>query len=136
VGIVSGCAKHGPDCRQTACEGWAYFSNGTEFHWWQEHWCFRPCLVDLPFQNDISQHGCPLLVQALIGERVDRWLVNDHATNRVEGWVTCLDFKPPGWRNPTPAPKPAPPGQDRLFDAPSGRRTLVQPQERRERVLA
>jgi hypothetical protein len=131
--MADGCAKHGPDCRQTLCEGWAYFSNGTEFEWWMENWCRRPCLVDAPFQNGISQRGCPLLVQAICGERVDRWMLTDDGADPPRR-VTCLDFKPPGWRNPEPTPKPAPPGQDRLFDIPAERRMLVQPEPERVKV--
>lgn len=126
--------KHGEGCRLTRCEGWAYFSNGTEHEWWDANWCDR-CLVDAPYRNDISQQGCPLLTLALTGERVDRWLVNDPLADPPSR-VTCLDFKPFGWRNPEPAPKAPPPGQDTLFDPPSGRRMLVQPQEQRKKVLA
>ena len=94
-----------------------YFSNGTEGRMWQSAWCDR-CLRDAPFQNMNIGTGCPILAKALTGAWVDEWIQNDGYVTDPVRRITCIEFKPYGYRDPKPeVPKPPPPGQALLpFD--------------------
>ena len=76
-----------------------------------------------------SGRGCPIILRYLLDEDIPEWL------DTFPEWVdrsqppplfrlgehpTCIEFKPRGWRNPEPKPKPHPPGQDPMFEPPSG----------------
>lgn len=105
------------------------FSNSTEGHGWMANWCDR-CLVDAPFRNGISPTGCPLIMQAMLGQTPDEWLDgprDGQGRYSMEDQYHCIDFRAPGSGNPDPKPKPTPPGQTALVDLDvcAGRRTLT-----------
>ena len=103
------------------------FANGTEWFAWYENWCCN-CLVDAPFQRDISKTGCPLIFQAMFeetadGKRVipDEWLDEERDEKgrySLGDQYHCINFKPYGWRDPEPRPQPQP-QPDGLFDMPA-----------------
>lgn len=92
-----------------------YFSNGTEGRMWEAAWCQR-CLHDNQFQRGHGT-GCPIMAKALAVDDhrdISEWLYYpEHVTDPVRR-VVCIEFKPYGWRNPKPDPKPVPPGQGLL----------------------
>lgn len=93
------------------------FSNATEWRMWSMHWCDR-CLVDAPFRNTGKGSGCPLIAYAIVhDESPPEWLEQDVAVTDAADLVHCINFRPPGWRNPEPQPQKPPPGQDGLFPA-------------------
>ena len=96
------------------------FSNGTEERAWMANHCHR-CLHDAPFQSGIG-NGCPIILRYLTDEDVPEWLDTFPETGlyRLGEHPTCIEFKPRGWRNPEPKPKKPPPGQDPLFEPPTG----------------
>ncbi len=96
------------------------FSNGTEERAWMAEHCDR-CLHDAPFRSGIGQ-GCGLLLKNMLGEDVPEWLDTfpEDGPYALGEHPTCIEFKPRGWRSPEPKPKKPPPGQDPLFDPPSG----------------
>lgn len=90
------------------------FSNGTEWEIWSYNWCDR-CLVDAPFRNGISNMGCPLILTAMLGDEIPaEWIEQEDGIHDYH----CINFRPPGWHNPEPQPKPEPP-QDGLFERPA-----------------
>ncbi len=90
------------------------FSNGTEGYAWMSQWCDR-CMVDAPFRNGISATGCDLLLTALTGQTPDEWIEQERWS--LYSRYHCINFKPPGWRDPEPRPQPEP-QPDGLFDRP------------------
>lgn len=101
------------------------FSNGTEWDIWSDNWCYRPCLRDLPYQNDLKgATGCPLIALAMVEERTPaEWMEQpDDSPDRY----VCLEFKAPGGGG-EPKPRPTPPDQDALFDRPPTRSRMLTP---------
>jgi hypothetical protein len=96
------------------------FSNGTEERAWMANHCER-CLHDAPFQSGIGP-GCGLLLKNMLGKDVPEWLDTfpEQGPFHLGEHPTCIEFKPRGWRNPEPKPKPHPPGQDPMFEPPTG----------------
>lgn len=103
------------------------FSNGTEGTAWMANHCDR-CLHDT---FAMQGRGCPIIGKALLDHdaEIPEWLdtfpewvdrSQPRPPFRLGEHPTCIEFKPRGWRNPEPKPKPHPPGQDPLFDPPSG----------------
>jgi hypothetical protein len=95
------------------------FSNGTEGYAWMANHCDR-CLHDA-FVN--QGRGCPIIGKALLDHdaEIPEWLDTfPEGPFRLGEHPTCVEFKPRGWRNPEPRPKPHPPGQDPMFDPPTG----------------
>ena len=87
-----------------------YFSNGTEGRMWEANWCDH-CLRDHQFRLGRGT-GCPILAKAYLGEWVDEWIQNDGCVTDPVRRITCIEFKPYGYRKPQPdKPKPTPPGQ-------------------------
>ena len=100
------------------------FSNGTEERAWMAEHCER-CLHDAFEQaSPGSGRGCPILTRYYVGDEEDQipeWLDTfPEGTYRLGEHPTCIEFKPRGWRNPEPKPKPHPPGQDPMFEPPTG----------------
>lgn len=93
------------------------FSNGTEERAWMAEHCDR-CLHDALMSVG---RGCPIILRYLLGEDIPEWLDSfPEGPFRLGEHPTCIEFKPRGWRNPQPKPKKPPPGQDPLFDPPTG----------------
>lgn len=80
------------------------FSNGTEGEIWMDKWCYNGCVKD----RDVdSGNGCPLLLQALLGETPDEWVPSpDHR-------YVCTS-----WSADEPDRSGTDPAQSGLFDEP------------------
>jgi hypothetical protein len=110
------------------------FANGTEGYGWMGNWCYRPCLHDLPFQNDISPRGCPIILVAFLGKTPAEFLDgprDEQGLYSIEDQYHCIEFRAPGSGGGEPRRKPTPSGQGELFPRTGveGPRMFVQRQE-------
>jgi hypothetical protein len=112
--------------RQTA------FSNHTEFELWEVNWCDR-CLRDKAYRERDQGYGCPILANVVIDNSIPpEWIEQPFESYPFDAYH-CIEFRPPGWRNPEPQPQPPPQPGPGLFPEPERAvRMLIQPQPVRE----
>jgi len=107
----------------TASIGRPPFSNGTELYAWMDNWCYRPCMVDKPWQDYEQDRGphadsCPLILLVIGHGRTPSEWMEQPLTNGLQtlgDQYHCIEFRGEDDGPGEPQPIPDPPGQYTLL---------------------